>query len=63
VPGSAGGWNLVESRADFEAIAAGAAPAPAGLVGVARASPTLQNDRLRQGGDPSRPFGDAEPSP
>ncbi len=62
VPGGAGGWTLVESRADFEAIAAGAASAPARLLGVARASPTLQNDRSRRGGDPSRPSGDA-PNP
>jgi alkaline phosphatase len=58
-PGGAAGWTLVESRAGFEAIAAGAAPAPARLLGVARASPTLQNDRSRRGGDPSRPSGDA----
>ena len=46
------GWKLVETKADFEALAAG--PAPRKVLGVAQAATTLQEKRK---GDEKQPFG------
>ena len=39
------GWTLIETRADFEAIADGSAHPPARMLGVAQIYKTLQSDR------------------
>lgn len=52
-----GGWTLVESKAQFEALASG--PTPAKVLGLARVASTLQQKRPRQAdGDEVQPFAD-----